>query len=65
MDVKGKTCQNEWHRSILPVKINDILQKFPHPTHEYAYEVSSRSYWRFLLKTCAQFAMKGGQEKKE
>ena len=38
------------------VKVSNILQNFLHPTHEHICEVSLRSYWQFLWKTCAQFS---------
>ena len=48
-------------------EVNNILHCNPHITHEHTCEVSLRSYWQFLWKTCAQFAQKwpGEERKKE
>ena len=38
---------------------------FPHPTHEHTCEVSLRSYWQFLWKTCAQQKLARTRKKEE
>ena len=55
-----RSCDLERSRS--SVRSIIFLHCNPHTTYEHTCEVSLRSYWQFLWKTCPQFPQ-SGQEK--